>query len=101
MIHYTVEVADTHSHHYRVTLTVAQPDAQTMLALPVWIDFMNVALRGVPVNEIAPVAGVLQIDGDWRYDEFALDGGIQQIGLDAAPAEPAASAASASFSPSP
>jgi penicillin-binding protein 1A len=71
------------------------------LALPVWIDFMNVALRGVPVNEIAPVAGVLQIDGDWRYDEFALDGGIQQIGLDAAPAEPAASAASASFSPSP
>jgi predicted metalloprotease with PDZ domain len=37
MIHYTVEVADTHSHHYRVTLTVARPDALTTLALPVWI----------------------------------------------------------------
>ena len=62
------------------------------LALPVWIDFMSAALRGVPVKEIAPVAGVVQVDGEWRFEEFALDGGVREIGLDAiddtAPASP-------------
>ena len=61
------------------------------LALPVWIDFMSVALRGVPVNEIAPVAGVLQVDGDWRFEEFALDGGVREIGLEAQPPDATAS----------
>ena len=61
------------------------------LALPVWIDFMSVALRGVPVNELAPVAGVLQVDGDWRFEEFALDGGVREIGLEAQPPDATAS----------
>ena len=61
------------------------------LALPVWIDFMSVALRGVPVKEIAPVAGVLKVDGDWRFEEFVLDGGVREIGLDAVPPVTAAS----------
>lgn len=37
MIAYRVDVADTHSHHYRVTLTVAQPAGVQLLSLPVWI----------------------------------------------------------------
>ena len=37
MIAYRVDVADTHSHHFRVTLTVARPDAAQLLSLPVWI----------------------------------------------------------------
>jgi predicted metalloprotease with PDZ domain len=37
MIAYRVDVADTHSHHFRVTLTVARPDAEQLLSLPVWI----------------------------------------------------------------
>ncbi len=61
------------------------------LALPVWIDFMSVALRGVPVNDITPVAGVIRVDGDWRFEEFALDGGVREIGLDAEPPATAAS----------
>ncbi len=36
-VHYQVEIADPHAHLYRVKLTVAQPQAQQRLALPVWI----------------------------------------------------------------
>ncbi len=36
-IHYRVEVADLHAHLFRVTLTVAAPQAQQALSLPVWI----------------------------------------------------------------
>lgn len=38
MIRYRVEPDDLHGHHYRVTLTVPQPAAQQLLALPVWIN---------------------------------------------------------------
>ena len=36
-IHYRVEVADLHAHLFRVTLTVATPQPQQALSLPVWI----------------------------------------------------------------
>ncbi|WP_407068015.1 penicillin-binding protein 1A [Leptothrix discophora] len=39
------------------------------LALPAWIDYMSYALRNVPVNEIAPVPGLVQFNGDWAYEE--------------------------------
>ena len=37
MIRYRIEPDDLHSHHWRVTLTVPQPAAQTVVSLPVWI----------------------------------------------------------------
>ena len=37
MIHYRIELHDLHAHHYRVTLTVAQPAATQRVSLPVWI----------------------------------------------------------------
>ena len=36
-IHYRIEIADLHAHLFRVTLTVAQPQPQQALSLPVWI----------------------------------------------------------------
>jgi penicillin-binding protein 1A len=39
------------------------------LAVPVWTQFMQQALRDVPVQELAPPAGVRQQDGDWVYDD--------------------------------
>ena len=36
-IHYRVEIAGLHAHLFRVTLTVAQPQPQQALSLPVWI----------------------------------------------------------------
>jgi len=37
MITYRVDVADPHSHHFRVTLSLPQPAAEQDLSLPVWI----------------------------------------------------------------
>ena len=36
-IHYGIEVADPHAHLFRVTLTIAQPEALQVVSLPVWI----------------------------------------------------------------
>ncbi|MBT9505267.1 MAG: PBP1A family penicillin-binding protein [Rhodoferax sp.] len=52
------------------------------LALPAWIEFMATALKDVPVRELSPPEGVLKIDGNWRYAEWALGGGIASLGLD-------------------
>ncbi|HEU4460751.1 MAG TPA: peptidase M61 [Methylibium sp.] len=37
MIRYRLDVADVHAHLFRVTITVAQPAAEQVLSLPVWI----------------------------------------------------------------
>jgi predicted metalloprotease with PDZ domain len=36
-LHYQVEAADLHAHLFRVTLTIAQPEVQQQVSLPVWI----------------------------------------------------------------
>ncbi|MFY7866812.1 penicillin-binding protein 1A [Roseateles sp.] len=77
------------------------------LALPVWIDFMSVALKHQPVREIAPVEGLIHSGSDWSFEEFAGEAGIKSLGLDAAQPSPAAIApliaasAAATNSPSP
>jgi penicillin-binding protein 1A len=40
------------------------------LALPVWIDYMREALRGKPETQRPVPAGVVQVDGDWMYQEY-------------------------------
>ena len=51
------------------------------LALPVWIEWMGHALKGVPVQEPAPPEGVSSSGGLWVYDEY-LGGGVPALGLD-------------------
>jgi penicillin-binding protein 1A len=41
------------------------------LSLPIWIDFMSSALKGVPVSEPVVPEGVVKIGGEWYYDEYA------------------------------
>ncbi len=36
-LHYCIEAADLNAHLFRVTLNIAQPDAQQVVSLPVWI----------------------------------------------------------------
>ena len=36
-VQYRVEIADLHAHLFRITLTIARPQAQQDVALPVWI----------------------------------------------------------------
>ena len=47
------------------------------LSLPVWIDMMAHALKGVPVVEPVPPAGVAARDSLWLYDEFADGSGVR------------------------
>ncbi len=50
------------------------------LALPVWIEFMQYALRNTPVAEIQPPAtGVTNVNGEWYYDEFAENQGVRAL----------------------
>ena len=50
------------------------------LSLPIWINFMQTALKGVPVAEAKPPEGVVKVGGDWYYDEYARGGGISNLG---------------------
>jgi penicillin-binding protein 1A len=59
------------------------------LALPVWIEYMAQALKGLPVNEAIPPEGVVNIGGDWIFEEYADGAGVGSLGLDEkAPAPP-------------
>lgn len=51
------------------------------LSLPVWISFMERALKGVPVMEPTVPAGVVNIGGEWFYEEFSRSGGVASLGL--------------------
>ncbi|MDO5691677.1 MAG: penicillin-binding protein 1A [Pseudomonadota bacterium] len=50
------------------------------LSLPIWINYMRTALKGVPVAELKPPEGVVRIGGDWYYEEYARGGGISNLG---------------------
>ncbi|HWK82214.1 MAG TPA: penicillin-binding protein 1A [Caldimonas sp.] len=59
------------------------------LALPIWIDYMTTMLKGVPVQEPAPPEGVVSVNGEWYFEEYARGGGVSSVGLeDKAPAPP-------------
>ena len=59
------------------------------LSLPVWISFMQQALKGVAVMEPSVPAGVVNIGGEWFYEEFSRNAGVASLGLQDAPAAPA------------
>jgi penicillin-binding protein 1A len=52
------------------------------LALPIWIDFMRVALAGKPLHQTPAPEGVVQSQGDWMFEEFVNSGAIHSIDLD-------------------
>ena len=63
------------------------------LSLPVWISFMERALKGVPVMEPTVPPGVVNVGGEWFYEEYARNSGVGSVGLDAGrSAAPAAGA---------
>ena len=68
------------------------------LSLPIWIDFMSYALKGVPVAELPVPAGVLNLGGEWFYEEYARGAGVSSVGMRDAP--PATTDGSGQPSPS-
>jgi len=51
------------------------------LSLPIWIGFMEKALKGVPVAETAVPPGVVNVGGEWFYEEYARNAGVANLGL--------------------
>ena len=50
---------------------------------------MATALKNVPVAEVLPPDGVTQVDGEWRYTEWAEGGFVRNLGLDGETISPA------------
>lgn len=50
------------------------------LSLPVWISFMETALKGVPVMEPQAPEGVVNSGGEWYFEEFAKGSGVTSLG---------------------
>jgi penicillin-binding protein 1A len=59
------------------------------LSLPVWIEFMQSALRGVPVQDLMPPEGVVQSGPYWMFDEYSQGRGISSVGLEDKVPQPA------------
>ncbi len=55
------------------------------LSLPVWISFMAQALKNVPVMEPSVPEGVVNVNNEWYYDEFAKGAGVSGLGLEEKP----------------
>ena len=51
------------------------------LSLPVWINFMATALNNMPVMDATAPEGVVNVNGEWYFDEYARGGGVTSLGL--------------------
>jgi penicillin-binding protein 1A len=56
------------------------------ISLPIWIDYMGFALKGVPVAEATAPEGVANVGGEWYYSEYAQGSGVSSLGLEEQPA---------------
>jgi len=54
------------------------------LSLPVWIEYMSQALKGVSVSEPTAPEGVMQVNGEWFYDEYQGQSGVRALSNDEA-----------------
>lgn len=51
------------------------------LSLPIWINFMSEVLKDVPVAEYTPPAGVINVGGEWYFEEYGPGNGVRSLGL--------------------
>jgi penicillin-binding protein 1A len=52
------------------------------LSLPIWIDYMQKALDGVPMVDRPVPEGVVEANGDYHYVEYSPGYGVQDIGVE-------------------
>jgi penicillin-binding protein 1A len=51
------------------------------LSLPVWINFMESALRAIPVSQAAVPDGLVNVGGDWLFEELSRNGSVTTLGV--------------------
>ena len=59
------------------------------LSLPIWITYMETAIKGVPVAEVPAPSGVVNVGGEWYYDDYAPGRGVASLGVESGPTPPA------------
>jgi len=52
------------------------------LSLPIWISYMEHALKDVPIAQYAAPEGVINTGGEWYYSEFAYGNGVTSLGME-------------------
>ncbi len=57
------------------------------LSLPVWISYMQHALKNTPTTYMPVPSGVVYEDHDWYFQEFSKSSGVSSLGLDGKPTE--------------
>ena len=57
------------------------------LSLPVWISYMQHALKNTPVSGMPVPAGVVFEGNDWFYQEFTQSTGVTSLGIETKPVE--------------
>ncbi len=50
------------------------------LSLPIWINYMEYALKAAPVSEYSAPEGVVNVGGEWYYNEYARGSGVSNVG---------------------
>jgi penicillin-binding protein 1A len=65
--------------------SLGERESGSALALPIWTDYMAVALNGVPVQALEPPAGVQRLDDEWIYDEWLGGGRVAHLRADGPP----------------
>jgi penicillin-binding protein 1A len=58
------------------------------LALPIWIGYMQKALKSVPVDERTMPDGLIAENGDYYYAEYPPGSGVRTLGVAENPAGP-------------
>ncbi|WP_077001286.1 penicillin-binding protein 1A [Variovorax sp. KK3] len=73
------------------------------LSLPIWIGYMETAIKGVPVTELTASAppGVVNVGGEWYYDDYAPGRGVATLGVEAGPTPSAEAISGAPIGPAP
>ena len=101
MIRYRVDIADLHSHHYGVTVTVPKPDVRQTVSLPVWIPGSYMVrefarhISGLQASQGSQARALTQLDKTtWavdcqgggaltlRYRVYAFDTSVRAAFLD-------------------
>ena len=52
------------------------------LSVPVWISYMDSALRNIPIMEASAPEGITHLDGEWYFEEFAKNTGVSELTVD-------------------
>nr|WP_245845144.1 penicillin-binding protein 1A [Noviherbaspirillum humi] len=52
------------------------------VALPIWVDYMRAALKGKPQSQRSMPGGLVQLDGDFIYQEYAAGNAVRSVDVE-------------------